>query len=626
MRRVCLTSFVLFLGTFAVFSRVLLGGFIHWDDDLNIYDNPRIQGFSAANLRWILTNCEYPPRYMPLSWLGWAINYQLGGLNPAGFHLTDLLFHAANAVLVFFLIQRLLLLATKNALGGEQNRLVWFCSALAAFLWAVHPFRVESVAWAAGRVYVQSFFFLMISVLCYLRCAAAPAGKGRSLFYWLSILAFIVSLFSYPIGVTLVVVLAVLDFYPLRRFKPGLAGLWDAAAYRIWLEKLPYALLSLLVLVATLLLRASNKRLGPPPSLELFGLGARAMQAFYVWAYYVWKPWLPFHLSPVYTTLLNFNPNAWPFWLSAALVVGTTVLLVRRRNQWPWALALWVSHLVLLVPVLGLTERPHFPSDRYDYLPSLVWAVVIAAALWRTSIRPRLFAAGAACAVGLALFWGTLSVRQTRVWHDSITLFNYMLRELGNHPYCADIHWRLGWVLAREGKTDEAIRQYQEALRLNPGHAFAHNVLGVALVRKGQMDEAIRQYHEALRLNPDYAEAHYNLGVILVRKGQIDEAINQYQQAIRLKPDDALAHNNLGTALGRKGQMDEAVRQFQETIRLKPDFAEVHNNLGNALAEKGQMDEAIRQYQEALRLKPDDALAHDNLARALRRKNAPAGP
>jgi len=129
------------------------------------------------------------------------------------------------------------------------------------------------------------------------------------------------------------------------------------------------------------------------------------MQAFYVWAYYLWKPWAPFHLSPVYTTLVQFNPNHWPFRLSAALVVGITWLLFWKRRQWPWAVALWVSHLALLVPALGLTERPHFTSDRYDYLPGLIWAVIIAAALWRLRARRELLAAGTACAVAVAVFW-----------------------------------------------------------------------------------------------------------------------------------------------------------------------------------------------------------------------------
>ena len=603
MRRVWLTSFVLFLATFAVFSRALLGDFVQWDDDTNIYANPHIQGLTKANLHWIFTNCEYPPRYMPLTRLGWAINYQLSGLNPAGVHLTDLLFHAANAVLTFLLIQTLLLLVAKNESGREQCRRGWFCPALAAFLWAVHPFRVESVAWAAGRTYVQPFFFLVISVLCYLRFRGAPAEKGRGKFYWISILCFAISLLSYPIGLTLVVVLAVLDFYPLRRFKPGLAGLWGAAACRIWLEKVPYALVSVLVLVATLLLRASNNRLGPPPSLEQFGIGARAMQAFYVWAYYVWKPWLPFHLSPVYATLLDFNPSAWPFWLSAAGIAAATALVLCKRRQWHWGLALWISHLVLLVPMLGLTEHPHFACDRYGYLQGLVWAVLLAAALRRMSPHPRMFAVAAACAAAVAVLWAALTVRQARFWQNSIALFEHVICDLGDAPCRSDIQWRLGSVLASQGKTREAAQQYQASLRLKPTPE-AYLCFAELLERNGDRPGALTNCLAALDLGLAPIN-HVQAGQVLAALGRGAEAVNQYRQALASVPDLVPALNNLALILAT--DRDATNRNGAEAVQLAERACALTDHqtpvligtLAAAYAEAGRFNEAIETAQRA---------------------------
>ena len=196
---------------------------------------------------------------------------------------------------------------------------------------------------------------------------------------------------------------------------------------------------------------------------------ARAMQAFYVWAYYVWKPWLPFHLSPFYSTLVNFNPASWTFQVSAALVIGTTLLFVRRRKHWPWALALWASYLLLLVGALGLTERPHVTADRYDYLPGLVWAVAIATALRRLDARPNMGSGGFAVLIALAVFWGGLSMHQSRVWRNSIALFEYMIHELGeDDPSRSDLHWRLGFALASERRTREAAQQYEASLRIRP--------------------------------------------------------------------------------------------------------------------------------------------------------------
>ena len=605
-RRNALSGLVLFLVTFAVFSRVLQAGFVAWDAPLNIYENPHIQGLNAKNLKWMFTTVNYPPRYVPLSWLGWAINYQLGALNPAGFHLVDLLFHATNAVLAFFLIQRLLSLATKTAPDGPPGRPVRYCATAGALLWALHPFRVESVAWAAGRNYVQPFLFLLISVLCYLWSQAAPPEKGGCRFYWLSVVSFAVSLLSYPIGLTLPLVLVVLDFYPLRRFQPGLAGLCGAATCRIWVEKVPYFLLSAVVFAATLVLRAANPVLTQPFNLVEFSVSARAMQALYVWAYYAWKPWLPFHLSPVYTTLVAFDPNTWPFWLNAAFVIGTTSLCVWRRHQWPWALALWVSHLVLLVPMLGLTEHPHFTSDRYGYLAGLVWAVALAAALLKISTQAKARVVGVALVVALAFFWGGLSWGQTRIWRNSVSLFEYMLAELVNDPYQADIHGRLGRVYAEQQKWDLAIQQYRRSLEVTPNPIVLY-LLAHALQAQGKFDEALEEYTAALRHKPD-AEVHMAAAELHMKRGRGGEAIAHYRAALQMQPRLWPVLNNLAWVLAsdpnpanRDGK--EAVRLAEQACALAgPREALVVATLAAAYAEAGRFPEAVATAEKADRL------------------------
>jgi tetratricopeptide (TPR) repeat protein len=403
--------------------------------------------------------------------------------------------------------------------------------------------------------------------------------------YWLSVLSYLASLLSYPSTLGLVPLLVILDVYPLRRFGCGAGRWWNATARWIWLEKMPFAVLALLAVGISLL-----ARFHPPPdlpqpvSLAQFSVFARVMQACYVWGYFLWKPWVPFDLSPVYTTLVKFNPAAWRFWLSAALVAGVTVWLASKWRQWPWALALWASYLVLLVPVLGLTEHPHYPSDRYSYLPAILWSVLLAAGLVKLFCKPKLFAGSAAVSIVLIALLAAMSTRQTHIWRDSVSLFECILARLGNDPYRVEIYPRLGRAYASQNRLDETIRTYQEFLRFKPDNAEAHNNLGAALAKKGQSDEAIRQYQEAIRLNPEDAPAHKNLGNALARKGQTDEAIRQYQEVIRLKPDDAETHNNLGFAFFLQRRIGEAVRQFQEALRLKPDFAAARKNLDAALA------------------------------------------
>jgi hypothetical protein len=408
MRRVWLTSLVLFLATFAVFSRVLLADFVQWDDDISVYQNPHIQGLDWTRLRWMFSDASYALRYEPLNWLGYALIYQLSGLKPFGYHLANLALHCLNTVLLFACIRRLLAAgATVVNISGTLAQAT-SPAALGALLWALNPLRVEPAAHVTDLRYCLLVLFLLISLWSYLRAHQSDSQIcARRYFYWCSVVAFALSMLSLPFAFGYVVVLLVLDWYPLGCFGARGGAWWDAKARGILLEKVPFLLLGGVVFT-TLLARLSPTGIyAAAPVDTALAPFDRIMQAFYVWAYYAWKPWLPFHLSPFYTTLVDFNPNAWPFWLSAALVIGSTVLLVRRRNQWPWALALWITYLVLLIPVLGLTERPHYTADRYDYLPGLVWAVTIAAVLRRLGTRPRLRTAGLALGIALAVFLGS---------------------------------------------------------------------------------------------------------------------------------------------------------------------------------------------------------------------------
>ena len=386
---------LLFIVVGCVFLPSLRNGFVEWDDNISVYENPHIQGLDAKRLAWMFTNVEYALRYKPLTWLSYALIHAAGGLNPFGYHLAGLLFHCMNTVLVFVVLRGLLAASREaNETSAPKGELSLFAG-LGALLWAVDPLRVEPVARVTDLTYCQSLCFTLVSFWCYLRAVhAAKTTAGRRAFLWGSVAAFALAMLSYPFVFGYAVVLVVVDVYPLRRFPPGAGGWCSAAARRIWLEKLPFALLGGLVLITL------HQRLHPtgwmagrmaasmPVDLQ-FGLVSRAMQAFYVWAYYLWKPWVPFDLSPVYTTLFEFKPMEWRFLLSATGIIGLTVLFVWKRRQWPLALALWVCHLVLLVPFLGLTEHPNMAEDRYSYMPGTLWSALLAAVLLKWCSRPR---------------------------------------------------------------------------------------------------------------------------------------------------------------------------------------------------------------------------------------------
>lgn len=417
-----LLALLLFLATGAVYFQSLGDDFVAWDDDHTFYQNPYIQGLDAGRIHWMFTDVDYSMRYKPLSWLAYALIFQANGMNPFGFHLAGLLFHCLNAVLAFIVLRRLLRAGFGRAGPGPTEDVLSLFAALGSLLWAVHPLRVEAVARATDITYGQTWFFTLVSLWCYLRAlSAVNAGAPAKRWHAGAVVAYALAMFSYPFMIAYPVVLLVLDFYPLRRFNPGRGGWRDAAARRIWREKIPF------VLLASMVVLTFYGRLHPTGAFTVtpvdtrFSNFSRAMQACYVWAYYLWKPWWPSNLSPIYTTLMDFDPTAALFLSSALLVAGLTVLLIWKRRAWPPALALWICHLAMLVPALGLTEHPHFASDRYSYMDGLLWPVLLAAGCvyFARRVRPGRLAA---VMLLLALVTGGMSVRQVRIWRDTPAL------------------------------------------------------------------------------------------------------------------------------------------------------------------------------------------------------------
>jgi Flp pilus assembly protein TadD len=446
---------------------------------------------------------------------------------------------------------------------------------------------------------------------------------------------------SKPMLVTWPFVMLLLDYWPLERFKPS-------RAWRLVGEKIPFFALAALGSVVTFVVQ---KRAGALAAGEGLPLGARSGNALISYCRYLGKMFWPTELAVGYP-----HPGQWPLGkvlLAGGLILGISVLVWVQWRRVPFLLVGWLWYCGTLVPMSQVIQTGGHPmADRWTYVPSLgvliltVWGAYELIRRWRYHGLALSVAGGAAVVLCLGL-----TRHQLGYWKNSEALFRHALAVTENNdiahnglgvalgrkgqmdeairqyqeairlnPAYADAHYNLGVALEKKGQMDEAINQYQETIRLKPDHALAHNNLGVTLGKKGQPDEAIRQLQEAIRLKPDYADAHYNLGIVLGRKGQLDEAIRQYQEALRLKPDHAEAHNDFGIALDRKGQTDEAIRQYQEAIRVKPDHAAVHNNLGVALAKRGQSDEAIHQFAEAIRLKPDDADFRRNLAVVLAKR------
>jgi len=554
--------------------------------------------------------------YHPLAWLTLGIDYVLWGMNPAGYHLTNLVLHVLNAVLFYFLIAAFLkrtVAVSNTSLVGVQ-----ISEFIGALFFSIHPLRVETVAWVSARGDVLCGFFYLITIIAYVRMSDKKSTIGRRKWFLLSILFFIFSLLSRAWGITLPLVLLILDAYPLRRFNINSGTTWSYK--RLLIEKIPFALLALGAGILAFLAKKGSMLM-----VAEHGVVGRFMQAMYGLCFYILKTVAPVRLSPFYLLDKTFNPMAPKYFLCTLSVFGITAGLIIMRRRWPWAITAWGCYALIVSPLLGFVQSgPQIAADRYTYISCMPFGVLAGAGMLRlwTAWKNRSISSASwnAAIIGVfacLLFMSGLCISQSRIWKDKISLWNHVLR-LDSGNYIA--HDNLGIVLGKLGRIDESIHHSLEALRIKPDFEVAYNSLGNALEKQGRIDEAIDRYLKALRIKPDYVAAHNNLGIALGKQGRLDEAIGHYLEALRIKPDYEKAHYNIGDALEKKGRIDEAIGHYLEALHINPYFCEAHNNLGNALQKRGRIDEAIGHYLEALRIKPDYVESYINLGNALEKQ------
>jgi protein O-mannosyl-transferase len=628
--------------TFLAFAPALHNQFIDWDDVDNFTSNPSYRGLGWTQLKWMWTSALLG-HYVPVTWMSLGMDYLVWGMNPAGYHLTSLLLHCAGAA-VFALVALRLLSAPGVAADGEPALARPLGAAWAALLFAVHPLRVESVAWVTERRDVLSGLFFLLAIWAYLRDAdVAPAAVSRwRMWYWVSLGLFVLALFAKAITVTLPLVLVVLDVYPLRR--------------RRWAEKVPFVLASAVVVGITF--RVAPSMIG----MARIGIVERLAISVYGLVFHLWKTILPLGLAPFYALKTPVVPLSRPY-LVCALVVGTiTVLAVLGRRRWPALAAGWVVYVATLLPVSGIFQNgPQLTADRYSYLPSLAVAMVAAVGTllaWRAWRRwwPRatslVVPAGGALTLTIlsALTWS-----QVGIWHDTERLWTHAVavvpsseayehlgylrrqqrrwdemnddyrRAAALRPDSIDIQLNWGIALAQAGRLGEAIEHFRDALRIEPGSATPHYHWGNALLSAGAAEEAIVHFRETVRADPAAADAYNNWGRALAQQGKWQEAIAQYREALRIRPH-SVPHYNWGNAAFAAGALDEAIQQYREAIRIDPHAAEVYNNWGRALAQQGKWEEAIVRYREALRIRPDYRVASANLEHALSQADRTRSP
>jgi tetratricopeptide (TPR) repeat protein len=562
--------------TFAVFGQTLRFGFVDYDDQVYIYNNPVVsKGLTLQGLKWAFSGV-HAENWHPVTWLSHMLDCQLYGLNPAGHHFTNVLIHTATVIALFLLLRRM---------TGALWR-----SAFVAAVFAIHPLRAESVAWVSERKDVLSGLFFMLTVGAYARYARLPWSAAR---YGLVVLLFAIGLLCKPMLVTLPLVLLLLDYWPLRRAE---------SARRLVLEKLPLLALSAASCVVTVFAQHETIR-----SVESYSLPYRLGNALAAGVIYLRQMIWPAGLVAHYP-YPHYGLPALEVALSGLLLAVFSILALWQRQRRPWILVGWFWYLVMLLPVVGIVQvgiQAH--ADRYTYLPqiglylALTWLV----AEWKLPRVAFGCLMGAVLAVLMVCGWNQVSY-----WKDSEVLWNHAIAfTTDNEPaYCG-----LAEGLFEKGKIDDAISVFRHALRLNRNLPMPQHNLGIALLQKGDLDEAIYHLGYAIYLNPDDPASHYALALALLRKGNVEEAAAHFQRTIQLDPDDAQARYNLGNILFDKGRTGDAIALYQGALQINPDYIQACINLANALLQEGKTGEAILHYQRALQIDPASATANLNL-------------
>jgi Flp pilus assembly protein TadD len=557
--RVAVLCLALAAITFAVFGQTLTHDFIDFDDNIYVYANSKVAGgLSLKGLAWVFTH-PFFNLYHPLTMLSLMGDYQLHGLHAGGYHFTNVLLHAASVILLFLVLR-------------QMTGALWR-SAFVAAVFAIHPLRVESVAWVAERKDVLSAFFFMLTLGAYARYVRKPDSVAR---YLMVAAAFVPALLSKPTVVTLPFVLLLLDYWPLRRFEqPG--PIHDAEYIGITgqliLEKIP--LLALAAGACAMNFLAGEQLIA---GFAHVSMPSRLGNAVVSYVVYLRQMIWPEGLAPFYPQ----PDNGYPVWTMAlsflllALITGGVLIFGRKRR---WLLTGWLWYLGMLMPMIGIVQIGAFAhADRMTYLPGigLVLAGTWAAGDWSAGWKHRRAALG-----GL------------------------MAAVIGALMVCA-------WIQTGYWKSDDTL--WPHTLACTTRNYVAQNNLGNALLQKGKVDEAIAHFQKALEIQPAFGSAFCGLGDALDKKGRVDEAIRQYQKALESQPTYFIVHNALGLDLLGRGRVDEAITHFQQAVELRPDYVDAHINLGNAFLQKGNVVEAGAHFQKALDIKPTDLLGQKDQA------------
>ena len=600
-----LVGVALALAVLILYQSSLRNGFINYDDPAYVTSNLHVrQGLSWANVSWAFST-TMEANWHPVTWISHMADVEFFGMTPSGHHLTNVILHLCNVVLLFLLLHK--------ATGCLPQ------SAVVAALFALHPLNVESVAWVSDRKSLLSTLFMLLAFWAY---GSYTRRKGAASYLGV-ILFFGLGLMSKPMIVTFPFMLLLLDYWPLRRFgsgdpEPMAESQSGIPLFGLILEKSP--LFAMSVASAWITVYAQHKD-GAIGSTVLLPLNWRIENALYSYLDYILKEIWPSNLAVFYPHPEN-SLAWWVVALSTAILIGVTALVWRYRRERELLVG-WLWYLGTLVPVIGIVQvGRQAMADRYAYIPSLGLFVMV---VWPAANLAARMKLGRAISLGLvfAVLFGyaTVSYRQITYWRNSYTLFSHALQVTSRNAIAED---NLGVALMEMGNPELADPHFRAAIQIAPRMSIAHYNLATLLHSQNRLDEAKHEYETALSYGSDpteLAQAHNNLGALLMQLNQAAEAISQFDAAIRINPNKQSSFLGRGSIEYQQGNLDAALSDFSRAAQIAPSAA-ASFWIGRILEDKDDFTGASRAYQEAIRLAPDMKEARSHLDAVLLKLNS----
>lgn len=567
--------------TFLIYIPSLSNDFVTWDDQLYITENPMIKHLDFAFIKWVFTHAAVS-NWHPLTMISHAVDYAIWGMNPMGHHLTGIIFHALDTMLVFILALKLSEIAIKKA-GSTLNPFI--IGVIAALLFGLHPLHVESVTWISERKDVLSAFFFILSILAYLKY---NEGQKKALFYVLTLFSFVLALMSKPMAISLPFVLLIIDFYPLERLTLN-------NIIKALVEKIPFFILS--QVSALLTIWAQKSALSPIDSYPLIKRIAVAVRAY---AFYLYKTFIPIDLAPFYPMPEPGNFFNSIFIISLIFIVSLTILALLFIKKKRIFFAVWAYFIITLVPVIGIVQvGSQAAADRYMYLPSLGIFILVGVAIANIArAMKKPVAATVAISLAIILVLSLFTGRQEAVWTDSITLWSHELNLFPERIPLVYNNRGLGFKKAE--RYQEAIADFTKAIELNRAYMSPYFNRAFTYQKIGNIQQAIEDYNLALALDPKFAKSYMQRGVAYGSLGDFNQALSDFNKALELDPEDGYSYLNRGVVFLELGEYQQSIEDFKKAVIINPDkAATAYYGLGKVYARVGDTGNAVVNLRKA---------------------------